>query len=331
MEEEFRFKQGQNLTVRINKGGEEIRRSYSICSSPLEKELRIAVKRVEGGRFSMHAMSLKRGDTLEVLAPTGTFYTELNPANRKNYLAFGAGSGITPLLSIIKTTLATEPESRFTLLYGNRTRSSIIFREELETLKNRYMDRFNVFHLLSREETEAPLSAGRIDGAKCRALTGKLIDIKNVAEFFICGPEEMIFTVKAFLEEQGVPKERIHFELFTTPGQKAGGEAVSTAESGAIAGEELTSEVTVMIDGQHFNFTLPYHDQSILDAALYNGADVPYSCKGGVCGTCRAKLLKGEVEMDANYALEQDELDAGYILTCQSHPRTPVVEVDYDE
>lgn len=333
LEAEFKFIQGQNITVKRMIGGEEIRRSYSICSSPLDQELRVAVKKAEYGKFSTLAMELQKGEILDVLPPTGAFYTLLDPANKKNYTAFAAGSGITPLLSIIKTTLATEPASRFTLIYGNRSRHSIIFREELEGLKNRYMDRFSLFHVLSREETDAPVNAGRIDAAKCRELNGKLLDIAGSDEFFLCGPQEMIFTVRDFLEKEGVPADNIHFELFTTPAAPGplSREIPGQRSGGVPASQEQTSEVMVKADGRNFSFTLAYSGESVLDAALGQGADLPYSCKGGVCSTCRARLLQGAVEMDANYALEKDELEAGYILTCQSHPRTPTVMISYDE
>lgn len=327
LREAFRFTQGQNVTVKATINGTEVRRSYSICTSPKDGELRIAVKMAPHGIFSTFANQvLKAGDKLDVLPPTGRFYTKLDPANKKQYLAFAAGSGITPILSIIKTTLATEPRSQFTLVYGNRGRNHIIFKEELEALKNRYIERFRVIHILSREKTDIPLFQGRIDAEKCTALEGALLDLETTDEFFICGPEAMIFGVKAFLESKGVTSKNIHFELFTTPGQK-GIDQTSVQE---IIATGLESKVSVRIDGITFDFNLPYEGKSILDAAMEEGADLPFACKGGVCCTCRAKLVEGEVSMDANYALEPDELEAGYILTCQSHPRTPVVSVDFD-
>lgn len=328
LQEAFRFTQGQNITIKKTIGGEELRRSYSICSAPMDNELRVAVKKVDNGKFSTHAnLQLKKGDVIEVLPPTGRFYTELHSANRKRYAGFAAGSGITPLLSIIKTTLRTEPDSEFTLVYGNRNRSSIIFREELEALKNKYMNRFRLVHILSREKTDVPLNYGRINAEKCAELAGKVLDIASSDEFFLCGPEEMIFSVKDFLEAQGVEKKKIHFELFTTPGQKKES-AISSRESGSDTGPK--SKITIKLDGVAFDFDLAFNSESILDAALQQGADLPYACKGGVCCTCRAKLVEGEVEMDANYALEPEEVAAGYILTCQSHPRSNKVIVDYD-
>lgn len=325
----YQFTQGQNVTIKSIVNGEELRRSYSICSSPSDNELRIAIKKMDDGRFSSWANgSLKKGDQLEVLPPSGKFYTELNPAATKNYLAFAAGSGITPILSIIKTTLHTEPRSSFTLIYGNRNRSSIIFKEQLEALKNRFMNRFAVHHILSREKTDAPINHGRINLEKCQQLGQKLIDLRHIDDVFVCGPEEMIFAVRDWLEQQGMEKKKIHFELFTTPGQKTTGTSTPQTVQPELAGKK--SRITVKLDGIAFDFNLPFNGDSILDAALKEGADLPYACKGGVCATCRAKLIEGAVDMDTNYALEPDELEKGYVLTCQSHPRTEKVVVDFD-
>ena len=327
--EQFSFRQGQSLTMRTRLNGEEVRRTYSICSSPLDNEWRVAVKKVEGGIFSSHANEkLQAGDILEVLPPVGKFYTDLHPAHKKNYLAVVAGSGITPVLSIIKTTLLTEPESSFTLLYGNRTRASIIFKEELDALKNKFIDRLTIHHILSREITDAPIYNGRINREKCEVLFKKLIDIQSMDECFICGPEAMIFSVKEFLESNGVDKKHIHFELFTTPGQKA---YVSRPQTESIEEKGPKSKIKVKLDGVLFEFDLSQKGDTILDAALKQGADLPFACKGGVCCTCRAKLVSGEVQMDVNYGLEEDEIDAGFILTCQSHPQTPEVFVDFDD
>jgi len=346
LKEEFAFQQGQNITIRFRIGDAEVRRSYSICSSPLDNELRIAIKKVTSGLFSTYANEqLRQGHKLEVLAPSGKFYTELKPENRKHYLAFAAGSGITPVLSLIKTTLAVEPDSHFTLVYGNRYRLSIIFREELEALKNRHMRRLSLHHILSREQMDIPLYQGRIDAEKCKELCDRLIDLSSMDEIFLCGPAEMIFTVKDWLEQQGIDKKKIHFELFHTQtgepvagqgptgGKGSGGKTGSKA--GIAAGEdpalkEAVSRVTVRLDGVSHEFDLPYEGDSILDAALLQGADLPFACKGGVCCTCRARLLEGKVEMDVNYALEADELAAGFVLTCQSHPRSEKIIIDFD-
>lgn len=327
MKEEFSFTQGQSLTMRAFINGEEVRRTYSICASPLEKQLKVAIKKVEGGLFSRFANeSLKKGDLLEVMQPVGKFYTALDPSHKKNYLAFAAGSGITPVLSLIKTTLATEPQSNFTLVYGNKNRGSIIFFEELEALKNKYMNRFTLIHVLSREKTDTDLNFGRINTDKLDAVS-KLTDFSLVDEYFICGPEEMIFTVKDYLEAQGTDKKKIHFELFTSPGQQQ----VVANKSAATVNAGPESKITVRLDGRSFDFNLPLSsDVTILDAALKQGADLPYACKGGMCCTCKAKLLEGEVMMDVHWGLEEEEVEKGFILTCQSHPKTERVVVDFD-
>ncbi len=323
----FRFKQGQSLTVRATIGGEEVRRTYSICSSPLDNEWRVAIKKVEGGLFSSFANEqLRRGDKLDVMPPVGKFYTDLDPKNKKQYLAFAAGSGITPVLSLIKTTLRSEPDSSFTLVFGNKKRSSIIFFEELEGLKNKYMERFTLIHILSREKTDASLNFGRIDPEKLAEL-GKVIDYKKIDEFFICGPEQLIFCVKDFLEGANINKKKIHFELFTTPGQK---QSVSNKET-RIKDSGPKSKIGIKLDGRMVEFDLPLSsDVTILDAALAQGADLPFACKGGVCCTCKARLLEGEVQMDVHWGLEEEEIQQGYILTCQSHPKTEKVVVDFD-
>lgn len=326
----FQFKQGQNLTIKKTIKGEELRRNYSICTSPYDNELKVAVKRVKGGLFSTYANEeLKEGEFLDVMPPTGEFYTELNPNQQKTYVAFAAGSGITPLLSIIKTTLIVEPKSNFTLVYGNRTKTSIIFKEELEALKDKFIDRFCIYHILSREKTDTPLNEGRIDEAKCELFFTKLINIKTADEFFICGPEQMIFCLKDLLERNGVSKEHIHFELFTVPGQKQS--VISNRQSANKNDTQPKSNVSVKLDGITFDFELGYNDQTILNAALELGADLPYACKGGVCTTCKAKLKEGQVKMDVNWGLEQEEVDKGFILTCQSHPLTKKVVVDFDD
>jgi len=327
----FAFTQGQNITIKAIIDGEELRRSYSVCSSPLDDELRIAVKKITDGKFSSWAgKHLKKGSFIDVLPPTGKFFTGLHADNKKNYMAFAAGSGITPLLSIIKTTLATEPDSSFTLVYGNKNRASIIFKEELEAVKNKFINRFSVHHILSREKTETPLNQGRIDAAKCESIFHHLIDIKTCDEFFLCGPEAMIFCVKDYLEEKGIEKNKIHFELFTVPGQNKSGSHSQAPEMKNVFEGKL-SNVTIKLDGIAFDFNLPYNGEAILDAALKLGADLPFACKGGVCATCRAKLVTGEVVMDNNYALEPEEIKNGYILTCQSHPRSEKIIIDFDQ
>jgi ring-1,2-phenylacetyl-CoA epoxidase subunit PaaE len=327
LKEAFQFKQGQNLTIKKVLNGEELRRSYSICTSPFDNRLKVAVKRAEGGIFSTWANeNLNPGDYLDVLPPTGKFYTELHPSQKKNYAAFAAGSGITPILSIIKTTLITEPKSQFTLVYGNRTKSSIIFKEALEALKDKFIDRFRIYHILSREITDSEINTGRIDVDKLELLASKLIDLNTCDEFFVCGPEEMIFCIKGYLEGRGVSNEKIHFELFTVPGQKKS--EIQNSKSGT--DNSPKAKVSVKLDGILFDFDLAYEDESILDAALKTGADLPYACKGGVCTTCKAKLIEGKVSMDVNWGLEPEEVAKGYILTCQSHPQTERIVVDFD-
>jgi ring-1,2-phenylacetyl-CoA epoxidase subunit PaaE len=261
------------------------------------------------------------------MPPTGKFYTRLDPGHAANYLGIAAGSGITPILSIIKTTLISEPKSKFTLVYGNRTKNSIIFKEELEALKDKYIDRFRIYHILSRELTEAEINNGRIDVDKLELLFGKLIDIQTCDEFFVCGPEEMIFCIKGYLEGRGVSSEKIHFELFTVPGQN---QTNIKQQTEVPKDEGPKANVSVKLDGIMFDFDLAYESESILDAALKHGADLPYACKGGVCTTCKAKLIEGKVSMDVNWGLEPDEVEKGYILTCQSHPQTERIVVDFD-
>ncbi|HEX6333314.1 MAG TPA: 1,2-phenylacetyl-CoA epoxidase subunit PaaE [Flavisolibacter sp.] len=324
----FSFKQGQSLTVRKKLRGEEQRRTYSICSSPFDNILRVAVKKVDGGIFSTWANEeLKAGEFLDVMPPVGKFYTELDPTQKKNYTAFAAGSGITPVLSLIKTTLLTEPQSKFTLVYGNRTKNSIIFKEELEALKDKFIDRFRIYHILSREKTDAEISNGRIDHAKLDLFGRKLIDFNLTDEFFLCGPEQLIFCVRDYLLEKKIPADRIHFELFTIPGEK---KSTVTTPADAAASSGPAAKISVKLDGIMFDFDLPFEGQSILDAALKQGADLPYACKGGVCTTCKARLMDGEVKMDVNWGLEPDEVAKGFILTCQSHPVTDRVVVDFD-
>lgn len=328
---DYKFLQGQSITIRKSFNGEEIRRSYSICSSPLDNELRVGIKKVENGLFSTYANTeLKEGDILDIMTPSGHFYTELNPSQNKSYLAFAAGSGITPILSIIKTTLATEKQSTFTLVYGNKNTSSIMFLEEIEALKNTYLERFKVFYILSRESVDVPILNGRINGDKCTELNlHKLINTAEINETFLCGPEEMIMSVKETLVSMGMDSKNIHFELFTTPSIAA--QAATKVQTSAVqADRSASAAVSVKIDGLTYQLDLPYGGDTILDAALKAGADLPFACKGGVCCTCRAKVTKGSVSMDMNFSLEDDEVEKGYILTCQSHPTSEEVFVDFD-
>lgn len=327
LHETFQFVQGQYLTLRTTLGGEEIRRSYSICTGTHEGDLRVAVKKVAGGTFSTWANeSLRLSDVLEVMPPQGRFFVPLDPTHQKIYVAFAAGSGITPVLSILKTTLATEPYSRFVLFYGNRGFDHIIFREELELLKSRFPDRLAVHHILSRESLGSPLFYGRLDGEKCRQFGRFFFQADEVDAYFLCGPEEMVFSVKDCLAEMGADPKKIHFELFTTAGTKKRAASVSTAAPR----DSFDASVTLIQDGTQFDFLLPSDGSTVLDAAMRAGADLPYSCKGGVCSTCKARVLEGAVDMDINYGLEPDEVAAGYVLTCQSHPKTKRLVVSFD-
>lgn len=320
----FSFIQGQYLTFRTTLNDEEIRRSYSICSA-VGEELRVAVKKVYEGRFSTYANEvLKAGDILEAMPPQGRFYRELKPSAKKIYVAFAAGSGITPMLSIIKTTLATEPQSHFILFYGNRSFEYIIFRETLEQLKNLNPTRFSLHHILSRETPASPIFQGRIDGEKCKVYGNAFFEPKEVDTFFICGPEEMIFSVKDALETMGVDKKNILFELFTTPGTKRKASRRVEESTG------FQAQISILQDGMRYDFMVPSDGSTILDAATRAGADLPYACKGGVCSTCRAKVVEGAVEMEVCYGLEADEVAAGYVLTCQAHPKTEKVVVSFD-
>lgn len=328
----YTFIQGQSITLRHTIKGEDVRRSYSICSSPLDNELRVGIKMVENGLFSTYAnRDLKEGDTLEVMTPSGHFYTELNPSQSKQYLAFAAGSGITPMLSIIKTTLATELNSSFTLVYGNKDTASIMFLEEIEALKNMYLSRFTVHYILSREAVDVPILNGRIDAEKCSALnSNNLINIANANEAFLCGPESMIMSVKDQLIAAGMNSKNIHFELFTTPTLAAQANRPLQTEVVPAVDKSNNASVSVKIDGITYQIDLPYNGDTILDAALKKGADLPFACKGGVCCTCRAKVTKGSVSMDMNFSLEDDEVEKGYVLTCQAHPTSEEVFVDFD-
>lgn len=327
--EAFQFAPGQYLTFRMHMDDAEVRRSYSICASPKDNELRVAIKKVDGGKFSSFANAgLKAGDLLDVMTPMGKFSPRKTEVTQKRYLAFAAGSGITPIMSIMKTVLQDEPGSEFTLVYGNKGKNTIIFREAIEALKNKYMQRLRVYHVLSREVMDVELFNGRIDAAKCREFCDTLIDIKNIDEAFICGPEEMILSLRSQLVELGLPSNNIHIELFSSPDQpKATHQKWVTEHS---ADEGMMSKVTITLDGTTFQMDLSYNGDSILDAALKQGADLPYACKGGVCCTCRAKVTQGEVDMEVNYALEPDEIEKGFVLTCQSHPKTPTVTIDFD-
>lgn len=327
LQNQFSYKQGQYLTLRTFIDGEEIRRSYSLCSSPFDKEWKIGVKKIEGGKFSTFANEvLKAGDTIEVLPPDGNFFVETDPNAEKNYVAFAAGSGITPIFSIIKTHLLAEPESSFKLFYINQTVASIILKEELEALKNQFMDRLEIFYFLTREFRSVPLLNGRLDNEKMETIFQSICDVNQIDDYFSCGPEAMIFMIQDFLLSKKVKKENIHFELFGTniAAQSAAKEKIAEELKGKI------STITITEGGKSFNFKMEQGSNNILDGAMNNAADLPYACKGGVCCTCKAKLLEGQVEILVNYGLEEEEIEDGYILTCSSLPISEKVVVDFD-
>ncbi len=326
----FRFEHGQYLTLSDVVDGETLRRSYSICSAVGDPDLTIAVKRIDGGKFSEHVhRNFKRGMTVDVAAPAGEFTTPLQPDVARSYLCIAAGSGITPILSIVRTVLAREPRSRVTLLYGNRRTATMMFREELCFLKNAYLDRLQWINVMSREQQEADVLNGRINNRKGGELNRQLIRIRAFDQFFLCGPEAMISEVSRGLRREGIDEARIHYELFHASAQ----DAKAVIEKHQARAEKFAgalSEVRVRAGGREISFELAADGENVLDGALDAGLEVPFSCKGGVCATCKAKLLEGKVEMDLNHALGAAELAAGYILTCQAHPISKRVVIDYD-
>lgn len=325
---DFDFIQGQYLTFRREVEGVELRRSYSICAGKGEGILQVGIKKVDGGAFSTWANEeLQPGMVLEAMEPMGSFHTPLDASVRRSYLGFAGGSGITPVLSILKTVLSKEPQSDFTLIYANRGVNTIMFREELEDLKNLYMGRLNIIHVLETDAQEIELFQGRVDAEKCAALFDHWIDVETVDTAFICGPEPMMLGIATALKDHGLADEQIKFELFASaqPGRVA--RKASSTEAGTQA---QRTAATVTLDGTTRSFEMD-KGISVLDAALENALDAPYACKAGVCSTCRAKIVEGEVEMEANYALEDYEVRQGYVLTCQSTPLTDKVVVDYDQ
>jgi ring-1,2-phenylacetyl-CoA epoxidase subunit PaaE len=327
LSEVFRYRQGQHLVLRTSIEGEEVRRSYSICSSIRDQELKVAVKKVLDGKFSTYANErLRVGDYLDVMPPEGSFNTRLSPENSKSYLAFAAGSGITPILSIVKTILEEESQSQVGLVYANRSLVTMMFREKLMALKNRYLDRFTMVNVFSRETSDADTLSGRIDRDKVEMLSSRLIDLRQADEVYICGPQSMTEEVREALVSFGVEERRIHFELF----------GIDPSKQQASSQEQITNEksvlhdVTVIRDGKKVEFKLSSTGGSILETALSLGADLPFACKSGVCCTCRARVVSGKVRMDANYALEPDERKQGYVLACQAHPASDQVVLDYD-
>jgi ring-1,2-phenylacetyl-CoA epoxidase subunit PaaE len=322
---DYSFVPGQYLTLRTTMDGEEVRRSYSICSGPDDGELRIAVKKVDGGAFSSWAADdLKAGDELDVMTPTGRFGVAHAPEEARVYAGFAAGSGITPILSIVKGVLAREPNSRFFLFYGNRSPQGMLFREALEELKDRFLQRLSVFHVISGEEQDIPILHGRLDGEKVRVLLRSLVPAASIDHVFICGPTGMSEDIEATCRDIGIAEDRIHVERFVS---EFGGKPRAKKVIPASAPPKALA--SLVIDGKRREVPVA-EDESILDAALRAGMDLPFACKGGMCSTCRAKLVEGEAQMEVNYSLEPWELKAGFILTCQARPVSDKVVVDYD-
>jgi ring-1,2-phenylacetyl-CoA epoxidase subunit PaaE len=326
LKQEFQYKQGQHLTLRSIINGQDTRRSYSLCSSPIENTWKIAVKKINGGLFSTFVNdTLKKGDTIEVMAPNGEFNVAIDSEKPKNYIVFAAGSGITPILSIIKTHLISEPNSTFKLFYLNRTVKSIIFKEEIEQLKNTYFDRFEIFHFLTKEHRSIELLNGRFTQEKLQILTKNIIDIPSTDECFICGPEQMIFLIRDELVAAGLDKNKIHYELFTS-----GITEEDKARMAKIVEKKVEgTDVTIIDGGKEFHFVMDDDFDNILDGALAAGADLPFACKGGVCSTCKCKVVSGTVEMKINYALDENEVAKGLVLSCQAVPTSEKVVVDF--
>jgi len=326
---DFAFRAGQYLTLEADVGGERLRRSYSICA-PEGGALQVAIKRIEGGRFSEHAHArLRAGGVIDVDRPRGTFTFDADEARARRYLMIAAGSGITPIVSLIETILAREPKSAVTLIYGNRRTASMMFRDKLSWLKNAHLARFHWINVMSREAQECELLNGRINNRKGAALNRRLIAIRAFDEFYLCGPEAMISEVSRGLRAEGIGEERIHYELFFASAEDARA-VMEKHRARASRYRDRVFEVVVKSGGRAVSLDVAADGANILDAALEAGLDVPFSCKGGVCATCKARLVEGEVDMDLNRALSPAELAAGYVLCCQAHPITARVVVDFD-
>jgi ring-1,2-phenylacetyl-CoA epoxidase subunit PaaE len=327
LRETFRFRPGQHLTLRAEIGGEEVRRNYSLCVAPSDDEVKVTVKRIAGGIFSNWANeTLKPGAALDVMPPHGSFTWDFDPAGANHYAAFAGGSGITPIISLIKAAMIEEPESRFTLFYGNRDSQSVIFLEALARLKNRYIDRLEIHHFLAEEMEDIDLFNGMLDRAKCGEILEHLVAPAEVAAFFICGPEPMMDAAEAALRDAGVAKDRIHIERFTA-GRPS---AALAAQMEALQQEAAGLTMLVTLDGRKRRIPFDADAGNILDSARLAGLPAPYACKAGVCATCRARVVSGEAEMAARYGLTDEEVASGYILTCQSVPKGEGLEVDYD-
>ena len=329
-QEEFKFRSGQYLTFRTGITGEELRRSYSICRSENEQILEVGIKRIDQGIFSNYANdNFKAGMTVDVMPPQGVFTLDINADNKKHYLFVAAGSGITPVLAHMTTILESEPESSVTLIYANKTVNRMMFRERISFLKNKYLDRLNWVKIFSKESSDTDVLNGRVDAKKILDLhRSNIIDLNMVDEVLLCGPEAMIYNVKDFFTANKFDSQKIHFELFHS--DSAAKSSVESQEQLEQRFGDQESQVTVRASGRTMTFALEKSGETILDMALDQGADVPYACKGGVCATCKAQLVKGTVEMENNHCLSDDEVAEGMILTCQAHPTSDEVEVDYD-
>ncbi|HET6693323.1 MAG TPA: 1,2-phenylacetyl-CoA epoxidase subunit PaaE [Pedococcus sp.] len=330
LREDYAFEPGQHLTLRATINGEDVRQSYSICLSRTLAQrtgtLRVAAARVAGGRMSNWLNDhVAEGDVIDVMSPLGSFTCPIQPDGIRHHLAIAAGSGITPVLSIISTVLEEEPRSRVTLLFGNRRTPSVMFLEELADLKNRYPERLQLVHVLSREPRDVELFTGRLDPDRIGRILAALAPVQSVDEWYLCGPYGMVIGAQELLEQAGVDVHHVHHEIFHVAEQESPRAAVIVEE-----GAPPEAVVTVSLDGRSTRIEMPTREETILDATLRVRPDAPYSCTGGVCGTCRARLVSGEVRMDRNYALEPDEVDAGIVLACQSHPVTDEVVLDYD-
>src|SRR4051794_14015482 len=327
LRDDYAWTQGQHVTIRTELAGDDVRRNYSICSPVGSGRLRIAVKRLPGGAFSEHALDVLRvGDVLDVMTPSGRFFTALDAGHAKHYVCVAAGSGITPVLSIIATTLATEPHSSVTLVYANRTHKTVMFLEELEDLKDTHPERFQLIHVLSQEPQEVELFSGRLDTDRMQRIIDALVPVDTVDGCSLGGRFEMVAALRKLLRSEGVSKRQLHAEIFHIESTPPAPRPASVAEEADAAG----AQVTITLDGRRSSFRLAGDGPAVLDAALTVRSDAPFACKGGVCGTCRAKLLEGSVAMDTNWALEPDEVERGYVLTCQSHPTSETVVLDYD-
>jgi ring-1,2-phenylacetyl-CoA epoxidase subunit PaaE len=327
LSERFRFKPGQHLTLRAEIGNEEVRRNYSLCVAPEDGQLKVTVKRIAGGLFSNWANdALRPGDTIDVMEPHGSFTWDFEPEAARHYAAFAGGSGITPVMSLLRTALIEEPKSRFTLFYGNRDSQSVIFLDELARLKNRFMDRLEIHHFLAEEAEDIDLFNGMLDRSKCDEVLEHLIDPADIAAFFICGPGPMMDAAETALLERGVPSGKIHLERFTADRPP---EALQ-AQLDALSREAQGATILVTLDGRKRRVPFSAEAGNILDSARLAGLPAPFACKAGVCATCRARVVAGEVEMAARYGLTDEEVAAGYVLTCQSVPKGEGLEVDYD-